>query len=157
MPDAEQPERPRGARRVGRRVGWAVYSVILASFAIVCSVQILIANFSPERGAAPAECRAGVRGLIGAVYRAREAAAQETGGERPALEAFRTALEPEWDGRAALDDVCRADSEALKALKEIDLLRYAEEAVVRYEVVDLAKRRRRVRNLESRWDAQPGG
>ena len=155
MPDAEQPERPTGARRVGRRAGWGVYSIILATFAVVCSVQILVANFAPEAGVVAGECRAGVRQLIGAVYRARGAAAQETGGERPALEAFRAALEPEWDGRAGLGEVCRGDAEALKALKEIDLLRYAEEAVVRYEVVDLAKRRRRVRNLESRWDAQP--
>jgi hypothetical protein len=156
MPDAEQPERPRGAKRVGRRLGWGIYGVIFATFGTVCSVQILIENFAPETGAEIQECRAGVRALIGAVYRARNAAAQETEGERPALEAFRQALEPEWANRPSLTKACRDDAPALKGLKEIDLLRYAEEAVVRYEVVDLAKRRRRVRKFESRLAPPPG-
>lgn len=148
MPDAEQPERPRGARRVGRRLGWALYSLIFAAFAVVCSVQILVANFAPASDAVVEDCQAGVKSLIAAVYRARAAAAEENGGERPALESFRTALEPEWDHRSALAEACRTDPAALRALKEIDLLRYAEEALVRYAVVDLAKRRRRVGNLE---------
>jgi hypothetical protein len=78
-----------------------------------------------------------------AIRRARQAAAAEIQGERPALKRFRTALEPEWRSREATAQACRGDSAAVAALSDLDALRYAEEHAVRYEAVALAKQRRR--------------
>lgn len=155
MPDEVQPERPTGARRVGRRAGWALYGLVFCLFGAVASVQILDAVFDPEPGPDVADCRRGVHNLISAVYRARGAAARNPGGERQSMAAFRQALNPEWQDRTALETACERDKAALSTLKEIDLLRYAEEASVRYEVVDVAKRRRRVRQLERRLGPSP--
>jgi hypothetical protein len=45
---------------------------------------------------------------------------------------------------------CRADPEAARFLRELDMLRYAEEHAVRYEAVDVARRRRKMLDLEAR-------
>lgn len=130
-----------------------MFVLLVVGFTAVCSAQILVQVF----GKAPVHdvstnCRQGLLALIGAVRRARAAAAAETGGERAALARFRAALEPEWSDKPTLDVACRSDAEAQRALGEIELLRYAEEHAVRYEAVDLAPRRRRVRALEERLE-----
>jgi hypothetical protein len=40
--------------------------------------------------------------------------------------------------------ICQGDLPALKALRTIELLRYAEERAVRYEALDLSRLRQRV-------------
>jgi hypothetical protein len=144
--DAEQPGLAR-ARRAGRRAGVVVFALIVVFVTASWTYQILHAVFSPPVVTVATECRAGARGLLFAVRRARAAAAAETGGERAALGRFRAALEPEWDARASLEPVCSSDAKAHAALAEIDALRYAEEHAVRYEAVGLAPQRRRVQAL----------
>ena len=134
-------------RRTGRRVGIAVFGVIVVSFTAILTIQILKAVFAPPNVTVATECRGGARGLLVAVRRARLAAASESGDERAALARFRAALEPEWDSRASLDSVCGSDPKTRAALAEIDALRYAEEHAVRYEAVGLAPQRRRVQAL----------
>jgi len=135
------------AQRLGRRVGIAVFALIVGGATAVWTVQILYAVFDPPVQAVAKECRAGTRDLLTAVRRASLAAAAESGDERAALGRFRAALEPEWSRRASLDSLCRADPKAQAALAEIDALRYAEEHAVRYEAVGLAPQRRRVQAL----------
>jgi hypothetical protein len=91
-------------------------------------------------------CRQGLRELIGALGHARELAGQASG-ERAALDAFRRGLMPAWSRRSSLDEACRESPELLRALGEIEELRYAEEHAVRHEASDLAARRRRVASL----------
>lgn len=50
---------------------------------------------------------------------------------------------PEWNARPRLDQDCEGDAIALRALSDIDALRYAEEHAVRYEAGALANQRRR--------------
>lgn len=135
-------------RRTGRRVGIAVFGVIVVSCTATWTFQILRDVFSPPNLTVAAECKSGARGLLVAVRRARLAAAAETGDERAALARFRAALEPEWDSRASLEGVCGSDAKTHAALAEIDALRYAEEHAVRYEAVGLAPQRRRVQALD---------
>jgi len=142
-------ENPRIARlrRTGRRVGIAIFGVIVVGCTAIWTTQILKAVFAPPHLTVAAECKGGARGLLIAVRRARMAAASESGDERAALSRFRAALEPEWDSRASLESVCGLDPKMRAALAEIDALRYAEEHAVRYEAVGLAPQRRRVQAL----------
>ena len=134
-------------QRLGRRIGIAVFGLIVGGATATWTIQILVAVFAPPVFAVAKDCRAGTRELLTAVRRASLAAAAESGDERAALGRFRAALEPEWSTRASLDSVCRADRQAQAALAEIDELRYAEEHAVRYEAVGLAPQRRRVQAL----------
>jgi hypothetical protein len=135
-------------RRRGRRIGIAVFGVLVASFTIVCSAQIILQTWPSAAPRTDVDCRSGLVALIEAVRRARQAAAAETGGERAALARFRAALQPEWSYRPSLEQRCRPEKRTLRALEELDRLVYAEEHAVRYEAIDLARRRRRVKALE---------
>jgi len=133
-------------RRRGRRAGLVVFGVLVASVTAWWSVQIMRQVWAPPvRLTLP--CRPAMAELLRGVTRARQAAAAEDGGEKAALRAFRQALEPSWATRPALDQACAGDSEALKALSDIDELRYAEEHAVRYEAVRLARQRKRARAI----------
>ena len=135
------------ARRTGRRVGVAIFALIVGGATAVWTTQILIAVFAPPIERVAQDCRGGTRDLLAAVRRARLAAAAESGDERAALARFRAALEPEWGARTSLDSICQHEPKARVALSEIDALRYAEEHAVRYEAVGLASQRRRVQAL----------
>jgi len=134
----------KSARRRGRAAGAAALFVVVATFTLVCSVQIIRQAWSAPPAEVNVDCRPGIEGLIAAVRRARAAAANGTGGEREALQRFREALLPEWAARGGLQVRCRDDREATRALGEVDRLRYAEEHALRYEALDVAGRRREV-------------
>ena len=136
-------------QRLGRRIGIAVFALIVGGATAIWTTQILYAVFAPPVFAVAKECRGGSRDLLTAVRRASLAAAAESGDERAAPRiASRAALEPEWsrscESRLALP---RRPRKAQAALAEIDALRYAEEHAVRYEAVRLAPQRRRVQAL----------
>ena len=143
---ASKPSQSPG-QRLGRRLGIAVFGLIVSGATATWTIQILYAVFAPPVLSMAKECRAGTRDLLTAVRRASLAAAAESGDERAALGRVRAALEPEWSTRASLDSVCKGDRQAQAALAEIDALRYAEEHAVRYEAVGLAPQRRRVQAL----------
>lgn len=151
---ADPSIRPNAIRR-GRAIGIALFAALVTTFTAVCAVQIIWQAWHPA-GALPAgECRTGIRQLISAIHRAREAASRVTGGEQEELTQFRAALEPEWSTRPSLTDRCAGDTEALAALGEVDRLRYAEEHALRYEALDVANRRRRVEAIERRLLESP--
>lgn len=134
--------------RWGRRAGIVVFALLIAVPTLIWTSQILRRVFWPEPGSAAGDCRTAVLGLEQALHRARLAAATESSGERAALASFRHALEPEWDQRGAVGHVCENDRRALRALSDLDALRYAEEHAVRYEAVALARQRRRAESLK---------
>ena len=137
----------KSAQRRGRALGAAVLFVIVTTFTVVCSIQIIQQAWRAPASNAAVDCRPGIEGLISAVRRARVAAANGTGGEREAIQRFREALLPEWAARGALEGRCQGDPEAVRALGEVDRLRYAEEHALRYEALDVAGRRRAVERI----------
>jgi hypothetical protein len=61
---------------------------------------------------------------------------------------FRETLRPEWEAHDTIVKSCAGDEWALRALEQIDRLRWAEEHAVRYESVELAPSRQRVLSIE---------
>jgi len=133
-------------RRLGRRLGIGIYAFLVAGFTVICSVQICLQVWAPQVEPAPFDCSAGTVALIDAVDTARTAAADEPD-EQAALDKFRGALASTWKYRPALTRACGTNREALRNLRAVDRLRYAEEHAVRYAAVDLAKRRHEVKRL----------
>jgi len=145
------------ARRRGRRIGIALYATILSTFIAITGSEVMYQGFTAHTGGTPRDCRTGIRELISALRRARDAALSEPLGERASLDRFRLALLPEWRERSRLTAVCDTDAWAIDALSAIDQLRYAEEHAVRYESVDLAPSRRHVVAIEQSLGSQPRG
>lgn len=140
------PRRPRLSP--GRRAGLFGVGLLAIALAATCTVQIVLAVWFPDRSAQGLSCRAAVLDLAAAVDRARERAAVEgPQGERAALAVFRQSLEPEWTLLGSVRASCRDDDHALRALRTVELLRYAEERAVRYEALDLAPLRQRALTL----------
>jgi hypothetical protein len=145
---AEAPEAPPRRRRSAlNRAGLLAIGVLSVAFATICTTRIVLTVWFPERPPWDVTCRTGVDRLLTAVERARAQAAIEPTGERAALEDFRNALEPEWTHLATVRDLCQGDQAALRGLRTVELLRYAEERAVRYEALDLSRLRQRVPTL----------
>ncbi len=142
------PSRHQRARQRGGRIAVGVFSAILGGLTVLWSTQIMIQAWS-HNGTASGDCRESVRQLLSAVRRARQAAAREPGGERAAVGTYRAELNPEWQARPALTQACGGDEDALRLLREVDLLRYAEERSVRSNALDVTRRRQRVLILEA--------
>jgi hypothetical protein len=137
-------------RRLGRRLGIAVFGIIVTAMTAHWTIQVLSQVWARPPEGVTLQCRAGLQGLVAAVRRARLRAASTVGDERAALAEFRGALMPEWRDRTALNKACVGDTPLLEALREVDALRYAEEHAVRYEALGLAPQRLRVQALEQR-------
>jgi len=144
--EATATARESQVRRLGRRLGIGAFSAVVGSFTIVCSVQICLQVWDPPIKDIDVDCATGTLGLIEAVLEARSAASRETT-EHDALARFRAAVAEPWSMRPALDRACSADPSAVRHLREIDRLRYAEEHAVRYSSVDLSRRRHAVQSL----------
>lgn len=140
------PRRPRLSP--GRRAGLLVVGLLAIALAATCTVQIVLAVWFPDRSIQGISCRPAVLDLVAAVDRARERAAADPQGERAALQVFRQSLEPEWARLGSVRAACRNDDDALRALRTVELLRYAEERAVRYEALDLASLRQRTLTLQ---------
>jgi hypothetical protein len=137
MADSAREER---IRRLGRRAGLVVFGTIVSVFTGVCSVQIMLQVWASPPFPTEVECRAGIRGLVHAVRRARLAADREPADERARLARFRGSLRPEWDTRHALERSCAPDPKLSRALDEVDRYRYAEEHSLRSDSASLIHR-----------------
>ena len=133
-------------RRRGRTLGIVVFSLLVAAFTAVWTIQICLQVWAPRVPEGSFDCRPGVIALFESLEQARAAAAQQNG-EQAALAAFRGVLARAWEAQPALIGSCRSDHVGAEALHEVTRLRYAEEHAVRYEAHDLAPRRRLVDNL----------
>jgi hypothetical protein len=138
--------KPGSVRQLGRTLGIIFYAAVVATFTVVCSAQICLQVWAPEVKPLPVDCAAGTLLLVDAIDAARLAAFAQPG-EQAALAKFRGAVAPAWAYRPALGKACAPDREALRRLREIDRLRYAEEHAVRYGSVDLALRRYEVKRF----------
>ena len=134
------------SRLLGRRVGIAIFFTIFAGATLMWTIQILTTVWG-SAPPSPAGCARGTADLQLAVDRARDAYAKLAGDEdeRAALTRYRSALEPEWQQRKAVEAACREDQAGKKRLKDVIALRYAEEHAVRYESLGLAPLRRRLK------------
>jgi hypothetical protein len=141
--------------QLGRTLGIAVFAFLMAGFTVVCSVQICLQVWAPRVEPAPFDCSAGTLALVDSIDAARLAAADEPD-EQAALTKFRGALVSTWKYRPALGRSCASSAEALRHLRAIDSLRYAEEHAVRYAAVDLAERRNEVKRLILTLRTSPG-
>jgi hypothetical protein len=134
------------SRLLGRRVGIVIFFTIFAGATLMWTIQILTTVWG-SAPPSPAGCARGTADLQLAVDRARDAYAKLAGDEdeRAALTRYRSALEPEWQQRKAVEAACREDQAGKKRLKDVIALRYAEEHAVRYESLGLAPLRRRLK------------
>jgi hypothetical protein len=127
-------------------VGIGVFSVLVGTFTVVCSVQICLQVWAPQVRPLAVDCATGTLALVESVLEARSAASREID-ERQALARFRSAVEAAWSTRPALGETCASDDVATNHLRAIDRLRYAEEHAVRYRAADLSRRRHAVQSL----------
>lgn len=145
--------RSRASRQSGRSrariAGNAVFGLAVATLTAVFSVQIIDQAWSTGSPESDLRCREGLRGLLGALDRARQSAAQQDG-ELRAVSAFRQELGDAWRHTPTLRLVCATDAAAATLLERIDALRYAEEQAVRNDARELAKQRRSVQQLASK-------
>lgn len=132
-------------RRLGQRVGIALFSAIFAGATLLWTIQILTTVWGTAPPS-PAGCAGGTANLLEAVERARLAHGRQAGDEdeRAALAVYRGALRPEWDRLKGVEAACRSDENGRKHLEDVVALRYAEEHAVRYESLGLAPLRRRL-------------
>ncbi len=139
--------RPASARKRSRAIAVAIYFGTIGVVCISATAQVTKQVFFQPRIAAPyATCRDGQSALVSAIERAR-LAAPGTDGEDPAIERFRSALNPEWGFFDGVADACRGSAKDEGALDAIERLRYAEEHAVRREAGDLAPLRRKVQAI----------
>ena len=145
MADASLPIHPPPSRR-SRFAQTGLWAVGLVSVAVTaaCTYQILHTTLFPSLTQTNLSCHQGLQGLYDSTQQARRQAAEQVEGERLALQDFRDALEPQWRHWATIRARCQrdADSAALSTLRQIELLRYAEERAVRYDALDLSRLRR---------------
>jgi hypothetical protein len=137
-------------RLIGRRAGIAIFTAIFAGATLLWTIQILTTVWG-SAPPSPAGCAGGTANLERAVERARETHARNAGDEdeRAALSRYRSALEPEWEQRKAVEAACENDEAGKKRLKDVIALRYAEEHAVRYESLGLAPLRRRLKGTDT--------
>ncbi len=136
------PERTFAQR--SRRFGLLLVAILAVALTTTATVQILRTTLWPPDSGAQLGCREGVVSLYRATERARTQAARQIDGERAALHDFRASLEPEWSNFGAVQRACaeHADGAGQKALRSVELHRYAEERAVRYDALDLSRLRR---------------
>jgi hypothetical protein len=137
------------ANRIGRRLGNVLFALLIGTFTLVCSAQVLSQGFSAAAGPFESiDCQSGLKSLARALHRAREATTTTGQNERARLERFRTSLLPEWQSRDVVQRQCASDTWGKQAYFQIERLRWAEEQAVRYESVDLARSRQTVIAIE---------
>lgn len=153
----QQPQEVRRGRPRFARLGLYAVGALSVWVAGTCTAQILMVTLAPERLPTEEPCQVGTRRLLAAVERARGLSAIGSLPERQALARFRDNLSPDFRTFPSIVAKCKrtGDRSALKALRSIELLRYAEESAVRYSAVDLTRFRRRTPQLVESLSGSP--
>jgi hypothetical protein len=139
--------KPASGRKRSRALAVIVYYGAIVALCISATTQITQQVFYQPRVPSPYKtCNEGLSALVSAIERARRLAPGNDG-EDPAIERFRTALNPEWGYVDSIADACRGSIKDEGALDAIERLRYAEEHAVRREAGDLAPLRRKVQAI----------
>lgn len=138
------------AALLGRNLAIALFGLLIGGAVGVWSVQIILQGFRPEEPPLALECRPAVVQLVHAVRRARQSAAKQPS-EHQAIVAFRAELAESWKLFPSVERACSSDPESLRALRQLESLRFAEEHTVRYEARDVALWRRALEQLDHDW------
>lgn len=171
MAKEETRESDRRARLRAKRAVLGVFIAVASVFIGLSALQIVPAVFGlgvtplaglPDlSGPTPRGCSEGVRRLAAALDRAAARAVEARGDEvrsqgrvleekqaaadeEAALQSFRAALAPEWDGEEAVAALCKDDPRGEDAFAALLRLRLAEEHFLRKELVEIAPLRRDV-------------
>lgn len=153
----------RGPRFIARRGAQALYYafVVFVAAAAVWQItrQVYFAPDPPEAPPFP-DCEGGLRAFYASIERGRAAArsvpAAGDADSEAALRRYRAALEPLWQHRAAVVEMCR-DTRHEGLLDAIEQLRYSEEHSVRHQAHELTALRRRVSELVAEQLPPPDG
>jgi hypothetical protein len=143
------------AQRTGRRIGNVLFALLIGTFTVVCSAQVLYQGFSSKSSNAVTDCRTGLSNLVQSLHRARLATRAVSQNERSRLDAFRSTLLPEWQYRDQVQRQCASDAWGKQAYYQIERLRWAEEHAVRYESFELAPSRMHVVAIEKALAQEP--
>lgn len=143
------------ANRLGRRLANVLFTLLVGTFTVVCSAEVLSQGFFSSGVSTVTDCRTGLKDLARSLHRAREATTTAEQNERSRLERFRVSLLPEWQGRDQVQRKCASDAWGKRAFYQIERLRWAEEHAVRYESADLAPSRQYVLAIENALAQDP--
>ncbi|HEX2730674.1 MAG TPA: hypothetical protein VHM70_03685 [Polyangiaceae bacterium] len=143
---SNQAEPAQTQSRTGRRVGIAVFSLIVGGITAVLSIEIICSAFAPPVPSA-VSCSEQVRQLWDSLLQARRSAQLELS-EEAALERFRAQLGGRWQTLPEVHGACSSPTER-DLLRQLLQLRFEEENSVRYEARGLAQSRDRVAKLVS--------
>ncbi len=126
-----------------------ILSVCAAWLPLAGTYQVLRQSLWADAGTTDYTCRAGASALYEALETARNGTNTLSLGEREAVSLFRTELGLVWQQSHAIVQRCQNDKDkvALRALRSLELLRYAEERSIRLSAVDLTKLRRSTPDL----------
>lgn len=136
---------PRAQDRAGRSrlrvICISLLGVAAVYISAVSAFQVLKSTLSPPTPETELNCRSGASALYDSVVSARMGLPRQPLTERQAVAHFRSAVEPVWRFAPTILAKCRnsRDIEGLKALRSVELLRYAEERAVRTSALDLSK------------------
>jgi hypothetical protein len=139
------------ARRRGKVAVLAVTYGLLVALIAMAAADISWQLYGPRPAGPPVACKPGLRALVSALDRARDAAAASGDqDEDAALATFRGALGPEWTTEDTVARACKSDPRLAADLDVVQRLRYAEERAVRRDAAELAPLRLRVRGIVER-------
>ena len=127
-----------------RQAGLVILGGLAVWLTVTGTYQVLRQSLWPDPAPTQLSCRLGAEALLTTLETARERASEHTLNEKAALKLFRSDLAPVWDQAQAITLRCeqKQDKVALRALRSLELLRYAEERSIRLSAVDLTQLRR---------------
>ena len=143
------------ARRLGRKYVIVAFAAVGGAFTVLTTEQLVLGVFVegarplassavPLGASSGPSCGESLRRMEAAVERAVTASGQAID-ETAASDAYRRALAPEWDGRAAVESRCAAEKPGgTDALASVVRLRVAGEQLARRHASELAPLRRDV-------------
>lgn len=143
----ENAKRP--SPHLGASAALGLVGLLIVWISCLSTFQILQATLWPRRPAVPWSCKEGIARFFSSVETARESTPQQGLSEQDALAHFRSQLQPSWQYFPTISHKCRKlpDRGAQRALRSVELLRYAEEKAVRLQSTDLAPIRRKTSQL----------
>ncbi|MCH2108806.1 MAG: hypothetical protein MK135_05720 [Polyangiaceae bacterium] len=145
--DSTGASTPSRRRTAGRLAALVCTGGVVLFMMVTSTWQIVRQAFFPALSPVEAElsCRPSIQTLATSLENARLLVADSLTPEEESLENFRDALSKTWVQLPRIKMICEsdADRQALRALRHLVQLRYAEERAVRYQANDLSRLRSR--------------
>jgi hypothetical protein len=144
---AKPPGFPHRARWPNWSSGrYLLLGLLVSAFTAVCTFEIIGQVWFPKVESSQSDCYLGIRHLVQALDRARTVGRERAKWQRGRAGRRRVSACPRARVARAGQPLDRLQGQCsgLRALKQIDQLRYAEEHAVRYEARNLSRHRREV-------------